>query len=399
MRKPSFWVPVLAAQHFVVDFTCFLVLMAVPWADIVGPALLPLPFVVYIALAFGCQLPFAWPVDRRPNFPHELVALLILLSGGVAGFFCELLFGSLPGSFLVLLTLLLLGLANAYFHVAAGARVQRLAVRYLDQGIFNFPGALGVGCGTVLALYAETPMIVILAVPVLLLSIGFALVLWYRLPRPETAVSAEAPLLPVLLRGGPSRLLETAQRGRLWRMPGALGLLLFAWVAYFLTELWAPVLIEAADPEPRALFLMLALAAGRFLGGVLADLLGAKNTLRLALVLAVAATLASWLWPGAALVAVGAGQLLVPVLLTLFGSLTPGRAGFGFGLAKNAVATAGCLAWVLPGAPAERWIFVILGALVLLTAGELLLAGRAEERLSKTVWRSIAPEGGVDDAL
>ena len=283
-----------SAAHFLVDALCITTLFS---AGESGDRLLTAVF-LYNTLAFSTQCVVGLLIDRFAARCRisEIASMLCV----IAGF-------ALPLPFF--LRIILVGLGNSVFHVAAGTvTLQRSAGKAWPLGVFVAPGAFGVTLGTLFPRFGWI-------LSALMLICAFAIALTGRevtlqTPVPVQPSTERFPLLPVLLL-----TVTVAVR--------ALG-----GVAVSFT--WKQTALHA--------FLMTFFVfAGKTSGGFVCDRLGAKRTAWISIPLAaVCIAFFSRSMPLSLL-----GQLLLnltmPVTLWLLYRLLPDSPGFSFGLAASAL--------------------------------------------------------------
>lgn len=121
---------VYACGHFLVDFTCALLM--------IGSITKPTLFLIYNFCAFALQMPIGLIGDILGRCKYLALAGITLV-----------LCGCLPLSDAV--RTVLLGLGNACYHVGGGRDALLADQKFTGLGIFVAPGALGIFLGTLLA--------------------------------------------------------------------------------------------------------------------------------------------------------------------------------------------------------------------------------------------------------
>ena len=320
----------LCLTHLLVDFSCALLLftrfrLAENWVQLL---------LFYNFFAFAVQMPLGILADR---FAHgnRFAALGCLLVA------CALPIRSgIPAAIVA-------GLGNALFHIGGGYEILSGNPRRAGPlGLFVSPGALGIYFGTLLGKRAALT----LWLPAILLPIAAAVcLLGYAMPEelPEQKdVLKGRALFSVLL----SCMLVVVLRSyssALMHFPWKFGLLAFV--------------------------LACAVAAGKALGGLLADRFGVRTVVFCSLLPAVVLFCYSR-YAAAGLTAVLLFNMTMPLTLFLLTRAMPQRRGFAFGLLTFAL-----FLGFLPsccGLPALRPGGVWLGAIALLSALLLWHAGR-----------------------
>lgn len=280
---------VYSAGHFLVDFSCALLMLgvAVPAGDPV------LVLLWYNFLAFAVQMPLGLLADRvgRPErfagAGCALCALAWLLPG----------MGAAAAA----------GLGNALYHVGGGVdTLHRPGKALWPLGLFVSPGAAGIFLGGVLAEKAG-----VLAVPAALALAALAAVILLL-------CAAE---LPAGFRPAPA--------------PGSGGALACLFLVVVLRS-YAGGVLSFPWSGPLGPALTACVVLGKVLGGVAADRIGVRRTVWLSLPLAAGLFLLGDL-PAAGLAAVLLFNMTMPLTLGLAARLLPEGRGFAFGLCTFAL--------------------------------------------------------------
>ena len=286
-------------SHAAVDFACFYILfarMAQSQSDRTAAA----AFLVYSLIAFGLQPLFGFVIDYFRSFPAASVGCLLVLVG-----VC------LPQS-AAFVGLVFAALGNAWFHVGAGSDTLLASHgRMWDVGMFVASGALGIAFGTLAGQAQCSPV-----APILLVAIPLLLEWW----------------LPTQYGG----LLE-----RYWIYSGKASVP----VAFLLLLLAIAMrgFVGAATPSPwkvDSLDLLLAAVAafvGKAVGGMLADLFGARRIGVGALLLSL--PLLCFGQQSAVLSLIGIALFNIPMSIALcaLADLLPLNTGLAFGLSTLAL--------------------------------------------------------------
>ena len=281
--------------HAAIDFSCFFVLFARFTPHVQPSQQIALGFLLYNLLAFGLQPLFGFVCDYFRGFPAAPAGCLVTLIG-----VC------LPqeGAWVALV---LCALGNAWFHVGAGADTLLSSYGHMwHSGLFVSSGALGVAAGTLAGRGGLS-----VAVPILLLA-AVLLAEWW-LPT-QYGISLT----------------------RFWSFSGKVGLP--AAFALLLCAVAIRGFAGAIVPMPwntTAGHLLLAAGAaalGKLLGGILADVFGARHTAVLSLLLS--APLLCFFHDQPALCAIGLVlfNIPMPVTLCVVADLLPFNPGLAFGL-------------------------------------------------------------------
>ncbi len=286
------------AAHFCVDLCCFYILFARFYPAAGSLYDVSLGFLCYNAIAFGLQFLLGSLADKKR---------LPLGSTGAAICFVSLAINISPA-----LSLALCALGNASFHAGGGASVlKKSGGRSSDGGIFVATGALGVFAGTYLGRRGAEPLI-----PLSLILIAAAVT-----AAAETADIKLKPDYPEYKARSASDSLS---------------------VAAVLTAVLAAVLIrsyggavmpaEWKTDDFSAFIFVLAAFAGKAAGGILADLLGAKNTASAALIISVALGVAAGANEVAGALAVFFFNIPMAITLSAAADRLPANEGLAFGL-------------------------------------------------------------------
>ena len=278
-----------ASAHLLVDGLCAATVFG-PVRAAGDPAVLIL---VYNTLAFSTQCLVGLAADRiRRHETSEALAMALI----VLGF-------SLPLP--AWLRVVLIGLGNSVFHVAAGAMtIEQSRGKAWPLGVFVAPGAIGVTAGT---LWPQTGTVfaVLLAI-----CAAAALLLPKGSPAPLKCEKAEGSLLvPILLT------LAVAVR--------AVG--------------GSAVSFPWKTGAAGALVLTGAVFLGKCAGGFVCDRLGARRSAWLSIAPAAVLIAFCSAWAAPSLLGQFALNLTMPVTLWLLWRAMPDAPGFAFGLAASAL--------------------------------------------------------------
>ena len=336
------FVGLYAFFHFWVDFACIL-LVTGPLREAVSTrGEWMLVVLVYNACAFAFQLPLGVLADRLGK-SWRLAPLGAALVA--AGWLCR----SLP-----LLPCVVAGLGNALFHLGGGREILLLfGPRAAPSGLFVSTGAVGVFLGLWCARTGKTFWLF----PVLLMAAAAGLLLVLGRREAGGEISWQ-PGRPSGGRWGAALLLATTVVLRAF-----LGMA-FPWKA-----------------GPLALALVLCVAGGKALGGLLGDRLGWEKTAGVTLFCSTLCFLPSFSLPGAGLMGVLLFNTTMPITLGALARLCgPRHCGMAFGITTFALFM-GQLPELLT---LPRWtaspLLLCLGAVLSLA---LLLLGLVLERRSR----------------
>lgn len=305
---------IYAAGHFLVDFSCALVMLSLD-AD-------PVHFLVYNFLAFAVQMPIGLLADivgRNRRFALTGVCLVLL--------------GFLPCPVPVRVTLV--GLGNSCYHVGGGREALLKKDGLTELGFFVSPGAIGIFLGTMLS--------------------GNRTAMW------TAAILLAVCGILILLSCSPEK--KVIRKGTI--SPGAAGLMLLVVILRSLVGMCMET------PWKLGIYITLGAVAGafgKFLGGFWADRCGTKRTGVISLILAALL----FFLPDVGIAGV-LGMLLfnmtMPITLGKASESCPGYEGFSFGLL-----TFGLFIGYLPSALGITFSPVVGAGLSLISAGLLMFS-------------------------
>lgn len=301
--------------HFAVDFSCGFMLYTMYVRGDLEAASVPLLFLVYNLIAFGAQYIIGAAGDffKSNGRVFAIAGCLLTVAGLVAG-------DNYAEPYLVTV---LIGLGNAAYHVGGGTDALTRDAGMTRAGIFVSTGSLGIAMGCHAGESGHFNLYFAVAV---LLFVACAIYIFCRGARriPHIPEATEQPGISAfrrLLTGG-KPLLEAT-------LPAALILL-----AAVLIRSWAGFIAVSPGSDSKFAYLLPAAAAfgGKFLGGVLADLLGARRTGTVAVLLSV-----PLLWLGASsymlfLAGLFFFNIAMPITLVGLSRRFPSHEGFAFGL-------------------------------------------------------------------
>jgi MFS transporter, FSR family, fosmidomycin resistance protein len=337
----------LGVIHALVDLACAFVLFRDLDAYGAAPDVVAAWIVVYDTLAFAAQVPLGLLADRLSAY-RALTFVGIAVVGAALGV------GPLmPGTAAVIA-----GVGNALFHVGAGAYVLRACGSGARAiGLFVGPGAIGLCLG-------------------ILWGRGEAA---YRLPIAVALVLGFAAATWAMSRGGAREANHPDENHPTLAAP--------AWLCFSLLLLTVTLRSAIGDNvvsgwRARSVAVVIALAiaaaAGKMLGGVLADKLGWVRVAGVSLLLAAPFVAIGRLAPAAAVVGMLLLQVTTPLTLKALHRLLPERPGLAFGIPSAAL-----LLGAAPGL-ADVWVLPVWSALlaatllsaVVVVAGLRLLGSR-----------------------
>lgn len=328
-----------AAAHFLVDFACGYILYAMYAEGEITAASAASLFMLYNLLAFGTQFLFGAVSDKLRSNGRIFAVIGIIITA----------FGLFVGSENTDLTVCLIGLGNACFHVGGGTDALCEGFGMTRAGIFVSTGALGIALGSKFGEKLLFPkayyiiMLVFMAVAVWTFCQGDRKEI--TIPEPsekekntinaKTILSATLPALLVLI----------------------FAVLIRSYAGF-----------AATRPESDSTLLLLVLAAasfaGKFAGGILADLLGARRVGTASLLLCV-----PLFYLGAEsnlffLAATFFFNIAMPITLVSAARKLPCHEGFVFGLTTLALFVGYLINTLIPIEASTSAILIPLLALI-----------------------------------
>ncbi len=298
---------VFGATHAVVDAACAGLLFSVPILHNVTPNDFFYMILLYNVLAFGFQPLCGRLVDhfRSPRL------------SAIVG--CGLLAGAAVGvSFQPISSVILAGVGNALFHIGGGTVSLNLTPnRASAPGIFVAPGAIGLAAGIFIGKsgwFAPLPFVLLLAA----LCVGISLI---KIPDIDYVRDDHSDIGSLLLQ--------------------ALSLLFVSVVIRSLVGL-AVVYPWKSDILSLTL-LILAVAGGKALGGILADRYGWRKVTTAALITSAPLVAFGMTVPWLGMLGMLLFNMTMAVTLAAVAGLFPGRPGFGFGVPCLALLMGGLL--------------------------------------------------------
>lgn len=296
-RQKAIIISILGTSHAVVDFCCAAILYAlVGKVDIIF--LLKL-VIIYNFLAFGLQSVFGFIADKtKEPLNYAIVGCLFLIAG--------ISICKNP-----MLTIVLMGIGNALFHIGGGIISLEMGNGQAKlPGAFVAPGAVGLFLGSFWGLIPNIENIWLAFFPL----ICIALMIFSDIPKEKQKAyenKASIPVYSVILL---LILISVCIRS-------------FVGLSFDFT---------AKDNFNLLLTLVLAIAAGKFTGGLLADKFGMFNTAVIGLLIS-APLLKFGYIPQLAILGMFLFNLTMPVTLTALANMMPNHKGLSFGLTTLAL--------------------------------------------------------------
>lgn len=294
-------------SHFLVDLSCGYALYAMYASGDIDSAEVALLFVLYNMLAFATQHLFGAFADIVKS-NGRLFAVVGIVSTAV---------GVMIGGEMPALTVCLVGLGNACFHVGGGIDALTTDRGFTRAGIFVSSGSLGIALGCI---FGEKLLLSPIHYSACLIFAACAVMIYCKGERkciPLPKITQEEQLLPA------SKIILSAS------VP-ALSVLLFAVVIRSYAG------FAATRPESNSplipLIISAAAFAGKFLGGILSDLFGARRVGSASLLLCVPLY---FIGAESMIFFLGATfffNIAMPITLVGAARKLPGHEGFVFGL-------------------------------------------------------------------
>ena len=311
------------AGHFLVDFACGYILFNMYAAEQLEAVSVSLLFIFYNLLAFGTQFALGAVSDMiRSNGSLFAASGCVLTAAGLA------VGGNIP-----YLAVTLTGLGNAAFHVGGGTDALTRDNSMTRAGIFVSTGTLGIALGSHMGTDGKIPVVFLIAILVTVAVSVFAFcTAKRRIPVPDADPDDDNDTLfsrrSVLSAAGP-----------------AVAVLM---IAVFIRS-WVGFTASFPESDSKFAFLLPACAAfaGKFVGGILADLIGARRVAAVSVLLS-----APLFFLGGSrflffLAAVFLFNIAMPVTLVELARRLPRHEGFAIGLTTLALFAGYLLSTVL----------------------------------------------------
>jgi MFS transporter, FSR family, fosmidomycin resistance protein len=319
---------VYGLTHALVDASCIAALFS-----FLGKTSNDLFFVLvltYNILAFGLQVLIGLEVDKRRSPRNAALVGCILTAGAL------LSLGYSP-----ILTVVLAGVGNAFFHIGGGSISLNLTPKKATApGIYVAPGALGVTIG----LLAGTGGLIAWLF-ILLLAVSCVAIIATKPPMmyyDQHPANSEIKYFELAL------------------------LLLFLCIS--IRSLIGLAMVFPWKTDHTLLMLLtLSVVAGKAFGGILADRLGWLRFTVASLVISAPLLAFGAGIPYAAIIGIFLFQMTMPVTLVAISNMFPGRPGFSFGLT--------CLALIIGALPTFTELKNLFGSEVLILSTILFSAG------------------------
>lgn len=308
-------------SHFAVDAACFFVLFGYIATSFSSDKIAVL-FLIYNFIAFGLQFVFGYIYDVFPKIKLSTIGIMLVVFG--------VLFGKVR-----LLSLLLVALGNAAFHVGGGADTLQESSGCRESGVFVSFGAVGVYFGTC---FGKTGVDAIYVIAMLLIcalaNFGLSFFKKKLFPTKELLRSDQSFSFCVVL----------------------------LFLAIVIRSLGGSVLPKPDEINELLPFLpTLLVFSGKLCGGFFADLISAKRALVLSMGLSV--ILAAFFGENAYayLASLFFFNVAMPITLYALYSLFPKNAGLAFGLSTFALLIGIIPIFLFSFERTGRAIFIALG--------------------------------------
>ena len=320
-----FRLSIYTVSHFCVDFCCFYVLYSWYSGGTHSVQTVSAGFLAYNITAFGLQPLIGYLSDTYRKIPTEVIGCPLLAAG--------LLFTSVPA-----VSIILIGLGNACFHIAGGAdSLRQSGGKMAKSGIFVSSGALGVVSGIIAGksgrLSAYVPMGILLVCFILLC------ILYKKRMSSEDEETAFSVTKPNLKFGI---------------------IILFAAVSIAVRSYVGSVLPVEWNTTP-VLFLFPAAGAflGKACGGFIADRIGAGRTAVLSLLPAAVLLAFGYMNPYVCITGIILFNMSMSVTLCAAASVLPLNPGLAFGITTIALLCGNVPTFFIAAAPAPLTIAVL----------------------------------------
>ena len=333
---------VFSISHLAVDFACFYILKGFFFSSVGDLIIISVGFLIYNFIAFALQMPIGYIADKiRAGHAYFSVAGCLLVATGV-------MFPLFPW-----VKLGFCALGNAFFHVGGGIdSLVNAGGRFARSGIFISFGAVGVALGTAAGRFDWLPAWGVLIPLIICAALQFMLC--------RNKISNYEFQLTEINRAGKFSINNAG---------AVIGIALIGIVVRAFVGAYAPIKFD--DTVFFILLPAVCVFAGKFSGGILCDIFGARTVTVVSLVLS--APLLAFFTKNAALAC--AGLLLFNIntaaTLCVIASKLRYNPGFAFGLTTLALFVGTAPAFFAVIAP--RVLPYLLFALILISAACMLL--------------------------
>jgi len=310
-----------------------------------------LGFLVYNVIAFGLQPIIGYLCDTYRKIPVEIIGFPLLVAG--------LLF--MPAA---ALSIALIGLGNAFFHIAGGIdSLRNSGGKMARSGVFVSSGALGVVSGSLVGSTGVLP--VLIPIGVLLLCLVLMCYIYLERLKSEDAAVVFSLTKPDL----------------------KIGVIILLAAVSIMIRSYAGSIIPAEWRTTTLLFVFPAIGAflGKFSGGFIADRVGAKKaavfSLLAATVLLAIGNANPWIY----LIGIILFNMSMAVTLCAIASVLPLNPGLAFGITTLALLCGNVPTFFIPAVHAN----LIFASLTVISAVCLycIIKGRmkTDEKISEEI--------------
>ena len=314
------------------------------YRDISDIAVISAGFLLYNFIAFALQVPVGYIADRiKTGYEYFSILGCLLVAAG-------LIFPLFPWAKLVFCAF-----GNALFHVGGGIdSLVSAQGKFARSGIFISFGAIGVAVGTVAGKSGRLPVWVVLVF--LMICVVLQMAFCRDIKRP---VKAEFAFKPTVIKQV-SVVIYLSM----------LGIVIRAVVGAYMSIPWKSTVVLAVLPG-------LCVFAGKFLGGFLADRMGARKIAFISLV--ISAPLLAFFEGNILLCCIGLLIFNMSTAMTLcvIVSMMPHNPGLGFGLTTLALCVGTAFSFFIPIPPQIRPYLIILFIFVSAVLMLFILPGKA----------------------
>ena len=290
-------------SHFSVDFCCFFALFSWLSSGTHPIQTVALGFLAYNIIAFGSQPIIGYLYDTYRKIPFEIIGFPLLIAGLL----------SMP---VAALSITLIGLGNAFFHIAGGVdSLRNSSGKMARSGVFVSSGALGVALGTLAGQSGRLP--VFIPIGVLLLCL---VVLYF--------------LYMERLKSGDAAIVFSLTKPNL-----KLGTVILLAAASIMIRSYAGSIIPTEWRTTTLLFTFPAIGAflGKFSGGFIADIIGARKAAVFSLLTAAFLLTFGYMSPWIYLTGIVLFNMSMSVTLCAVASVLPLNPGLAFGITTLAL--------------------------------------------------------------
>ena len=331
-------------SHFCVDFCCFFMLFSWYSSGAHPDQTVTLGFLVYNVIAFGLQPLIGYFSDTNRKIPTEILGCPLLIAG--------LLCISTPA-----VSIILVGLGNACFHVAGGIDSLRQSDgKMAKSGVFVSSGALGVAFGSIAGKSGRLSVIV----PITVQFLCFMLLCFLYQKRVKS--KNEEPTFSII---------KPALNSEIVILFAAVSIAIRSYIGSVLPIEWRTT---------TAFFLIPAIGAclGKACGGFIADRIGIRRTATTSLLIAMFFLAFGYQNPYLYMIGILLFNMSMSVTLCAIASALPMNPGFAFGITTLALLCGNVPTFFIIATPTP----IVFTALTIVSAACLyyILEGKVKEK-------------------